>query len=332
MATVVTKTVKPGGGGDYTTLQAAHDAEVADLVTADVQLDLVCYAGGNLGQVVFDFVGGWTTDATRYVRIVAASADRHTGVFSTSKAYIDHNSSDGAIAVPPAYTRIEGIQMRIGGDDNNMGGVISALATPGIRVVGCLIIANPSSTTYWSGSTCKAIYFGTDIDGDCFAINNLLIGWNVKTGNIGIQSIQHDVGATYCYNNTLIDCDVGIVDGYSKIHAKNNLVQGATTPFSGSFNGASDYNATNGTGAPGTNSRNSQTFTFEDAGADDYRLAAGDGGAKGFGLDLTGDSAYPVTDDILGYARATPFDIGAFEYDPGYVPPVLPFTKILFSN
>jgi len=75
--------------------------------------------------------------------------------------------------------------------------------------------------------------------------------------------------------------------------------------------GTGDYNAASDTTAPGANSRNSQTFTFEDAANDDYRITDADTGAKGFGSP-EGD-AWDYGFDIAGTAwKATP-SIGANE-------------------
>ena len=90
-------TIKPGGGGDYVSLQAAEAGERTDLQAADKIMVLECYSGGNLstgGSTTFGAT--WNTDATRYVIIRAAAGEGHEGVFSTDKAYIQ-STVDGIV-------------------------------------------------------------------------------------------------------------------------------------------------------------------------------------------------------------------------------------------
>lgn len=75
MATVVTKTVKPAGGGDYTTLAAALTANAGNLVSLDRVLRLECHAG----DVGAASPNGYTTDATRYVLVEFLSGSSSTG-------------------------------------------------------------------------------------------------------------------------------------------------------------------------------------------------------------------------------------------------------------
>ena len=313
MATLITKTVKPAGGGDYTTLQAAVNATPASLVTADEQWDIVCYDGGNLGSTTCPTR---TTDATRYLRIVAHQSVRHRGVYSTSYAYISGDYQP--LAAIPHYTRVEGLQISVTGDDLSMKGIVALYGTKGIYIEGNIIRAVPNgSPVYWSVQ-CWAVDLGTDLAGDCFVFNNIFYGWNVKTtGNAGLSVQQHTSGKTYCYNNTFVDCYTGILDGYNKVVVKNCLFAGSNAVLSGGVDSASDYNASDlGTTTGGANDRVSQTFTFVNAGAKDYHLAAGDAGARTYGVDLSGDANLPFNTDIDGTTRV-PWDIGADEYiDP----------------
>src|ERR1044071_371936 len=69
------KTIKPAGGGDYTTLAAWEDW--ADGQTNAAQW-AECYSGGDLGTVDF---GGWasTPNATNYPRIYVPLGEGHGG-------------------------------------------------------------------------------------------------------------------------------------------------------------------------------------------------------------------------------------------------------------
>lgn len=87
----------------------------------------------------------------------------------------------------------------------------------------------------------------------------------------------------------------------------NNTGQdfGSTGGYTGSGNASSD------TTAPGTSPRTSQTFTF--VSATDYHLAAGDTGARTFGVDLSADATFDFDDDIDKDTRTVSWDIGADE-------------------
>ena len=81
MPTVITKTVKPNGGGDYLSLQAALVGEAAlraNLVGLDQALEIACYAGRDTTPVA---VAGFTTDATHYVRIYCPAGEGHGGLY-----------------------------------------------------------------------------------------------------------------------------------------------------------------------------------------------------------------------------------------------------------
>ena len=317
MPTIVTKTIKPGGGGDYTTLEAAEAALQSNLVTADQQLVLECYAG-NVGLLEFT-PGAWTVDATRNIVVTVHPSARHAGVYSTSgKAYLSGDLTAGPIEIQcgivnfPNYTVIEWLQIEQTANESNVRG-ISNNNSIGCHIRYNIVKPNPASTTNWSAGA-AGIYGGTDVAGNNYIYNNIVYGWNIITGNAGITTVNHASGKTYCYNNTVVGCDIGIKDTYNGIVAKNNLCSGNTTDFSSAFGTGSDYNASSDTSAPGASARISQTFTFANAGSKDYHLASGDAGAKTYGADLSADGNLAIAYDIDGQARSAPFDIGADQY------------------
>jgi hypothetical protein len=129
-----------------------------------------------------------------------------------------------------------------------------------------------------------------------------------------------DTAVIYSYNNTAVNCYHGYDAGDSVMTLKNCLfysqgLSGATGYYlrSGSWGTGTDYNASDlSSDAPGSNSRNEQTFSFVAEGSDNFHLASDDTGALGYGTDLSGET-YPVTEDIDGESRSW-WDIGADEY------------------
>ena len=100
---MATKTIKPGGGGDFTTLALWED--YADGQASASQW-AKCYSGGNLGAVT---LAGWssTPSASLYPRIYAASGNQH-GASSSAGAYI---SASAPMSIGVDYTRIDGIRV-----------------------------------------------------------------------------------------------------------------------------------------------------------------------------------------------------------------------------
>lgn len=121
-------------------------------------------------------------------------------------------------------------------------------------------------------------------------------------------------GVLEVFNNTFIN--INTIHSTTKTNNpvyKNNIIQGTTNGITGTVASASDYNSTDdadfGTGyTTNTNDRVSQTFTFVDAGADDFHLASGDTGAKDEGVDLSADTD---SIDIDAEDISAPWSIGA---------------------
>ena len=305
MPTIVTKTVK-ASGGDYTSLATWEAGEQGDLVSLDEIHEAAC---SNFVDTTACTISGSTTDATRYMRVYAA--DNHNGLYGTSSYRLESSGNGGVLSVQDGFARIQGLLVGITGDDNNHTGIMAATGdSPWIDR--CIVKYKAATHTY--GSSSHGINGGVDRSTNLF-VSNCLVIWKygaTKTGNSAIQTENHTAGKTYLYNCTVAGdgFNVSFKDGYGDIVAKNCLSYNGGTDFSGVFDASSDYNASSDTTAPGTHSRVSQTFTFVDAATDDYHLASGDAGAKGFGTDLSADAHLAFSDDIDGDTRAAPWDIG----------------------
>jgi hypothetical protein len=126
------------------------------------------------------------------------------------------------------------------------------------------------------------------------------------------------------YNNTVSGCTIGITsfnsDGSSIVRYFNNVCDGNTTDFSGSFsNPTTGTNCSSDTSSPDGASFRSLTFTFESG--TDFHLASGDTGASGKGTDLSSDTYYPFSVDIDGDTRSA-WDAGADEKAVGTSIPI----------
>lgn len=279
MPTVVTKTIKPAGGGDYTTLAAALAANVADLVALDRVLRLECYAG-DAGQLA---PHGYTTDATRRVEVVAAPADTHVGVWDTLHARITLYT-DAPVNGWTADLYVAGMQIN------------SRYSITGSKTIfdRCVLSLNAAA----NNMSCVV---------DVAAVNNCVM---YSFGGYGNTGVLTTTGTTVASNCTA----VGLAHGFhcigGALTAKNCIAQNCTDGFSGTFSAASDYNISDIAGdAPGAHSKTG-VVQFVDAAAKDYHLAASDTVARGAGINLT---ASGITTDIDGDARHATgaWDIGA---------------------
>lgn len=290
MATVVTKTIKPGGGGDYTTLAACITARARDLVAADEQETWVCY-GGNMGA--YAAFTGYVTDNTRYIRMVADSASRHNGVYDTTKAHIYTAANDCFVSLDNALKIvIDGIIFRTDAASfSNYCVRLSGSSTAKSEVIGCVFYVPNGATAF------RVPYSASRV-----RVSNCL---SYGTG-IGFRGGE-------IVNCTASGLATGFYRDYSTDTVINCLAQGCTDGFYGAFGAASDYNCSDISGdAPGAHSITG-AVQFRDAANYDYHLATADTVARGAGVNLTSSG---ITTDIDGEIRPATgaWDIGADQY------------------
>ena len=291
MPTVVTKTIKPGGGGDYTTLAAWATARLG-VALVDTVERAVCYAG-NCGSVSFVTVG--SMDATSYAEVVADAGSRHAGVWDEeTRAYIKITTAASTAIVGPGSSGRK------------------------IFVTGMLIDGQKSATcAYQCGlklreCICKNGVSAYDVVANCDA-ENVVAYSDVASYCRGFYSgISQQIAWSNC-------TAVGLTRGFhagdgsgSKVTATNCIAQMCTDGFYTDFgwNPSSNYNVSDIAGdAPGTHSKTG-VVQFVDAAAKDYHLSPADTVARGAGVNLT---ASGITTDIDGDARPATgaWDIGA---------------------
>jgi hypothetical protein len=105
MVTTVIKTIKPAGGGDYSSLVSWESVQRGNLVTRDTVEVAEVYGGGSAGAVVLASAN-WTVDATHYPWIRAASGQGHNGVFNASNAYVTGGFAVTLFDIAVGYTKI----------------------------------------------------------------------------------------------------------------------------------------------------------------------------------------------------------------------------------
>jgi len=313
MATTVTSTIKPGGGGDYSSLSAWEAAKQGNLVSLDQVQVAECYVGSDTTRVTID---GSTTDATRYMWIKPASGAEAQVPYNTSTAYRLEPASgtDAEMIISDEYTVVERIQVKAlkdSGSSPNDGAIfIITLSGGTITVKGCTILG---SFGVGNADGSKGIVIA-DSDPTYHIRNNFIIDYN-RTSMRAFDSTNGSGATVNLFNNTAVNCVGGFYSGGTGVLAKNNGYYsnglGSADGFNGSFNASSDYNASDvASDAPGSNSKNSVTPTFVDSAGGNWHLASSDTAWKDSGTDLSGT----FTDDFDAATRSGTWDIGADEY------------------
>ena len=183
------KTIKPAGGGDYTTLQAWEDFADGE-ASADQHAE--CYSGGDMGEVL---LSGWTATPTAslFPRIYSATGEKHDGTNTTANgAHISVAGGNSGIETQVQYTEIDGIAFDLTSSITSTEAVFIDSGTNGLgrfsTIKNCLVTVSGSTT-----STVRCIYWFDDSDDATpgatvlTAYNNLIYGHGGTGGNnVGI--------------------------------------------------------------------------------------------------------------------------------------------------
>jgi hypothetical protein len=283
----VVRTLIAAGGGDYTSLSAWESAEQRNLVTQDEIAILECQAGSITNALN---LAGWTTDATHYTVIRAATGHEHGGIPGAGFK-ISNNTATTTIAYTTHNGRISGIEVA----NSSTGSAIATASGTGqeMWISGCLV--GPSGA--------NGISIG---NANAWIYNNIV--FDNATNQIQLNS----AGVTaHVYNNTVKGGTHGIRQVNGTYRPKNNIAQGNSTAcFNGTFTDSATNISSDAT-SPETGLR-SIDLDFVDEANDDYHLASTDTEAVGAGTDLSADASLAFDWDIDGDARPDgAWDIGA---------------------
>lgn len=335
MATTVTRYVNTnstaGGNGTtsatsganraYASLSEWEAARQRNLVTAD-EIELVECMGTNADTTACD-INGWTTDATRYIVIQCTGANRHTGVWDTSKYRLDVASGGWALINRMGYTRIYGLQMAYSGAT----APCLYLYGQSVTMTGYYAYNILRCTNTGSGGT---IFHAQRSDGagSLYIYNNLLIDSGQHTG-VSVSNGATFLGTVYVENNTIVrptpNTTGSGINSSNLTYARNNIIYGYGNTNTYTYtvsNLVGDNNSTDSTdtmaGTP-YNNKISQTFSFVNSAGLDFDLKPSDTGAIGRGMQISSLSS-GLTDDIIGRARPSNrgfVSVGCFERPVG---------------
>ena len=314
MATLVSSIVDTDGTGDYTSLNAADadnfGATGSDLVANDEYVECSCIASSGSADGSETTISGYTTDSTRNITVKAGTNHKTEATWNTSKYRLSVVSTKKCLGVGQAYTLIKSLQVDPQSDGNYSCHGIARDGTGYTKfTIDSCYIRGESSTTVTDG----AAMVGINAQGsgsDTVEILNCIIR-NFTYTNLTGRGIDNSYATVKSYNNTIYNCDVGVLDQASP-DCQNTIAVGCSTDFQSDCNG--DYNISSDSSAPGTNSLTGQSATdlFTDPANGDFSLKSGSN-AIDAGTDL---SAEMDAVDIAGTSRpqGSAWDIGAFEY------------------
>lgn len=312
MATTVTKTIKRTGG-DYSSLSAAEAGEQRDLVAVDQVARFECYQMQD-GGVAF---GGWTTDATRRIEVVAAH--RHRGVW-TDRAYRAVASSyDGVIrdlGSTDFDLLLDGVQIwstsAVG--DWNINGYSRTAGSNGriSLILRDCIVRGPNVL---NGTERGLFIRNHDVAGSVMRLeNSIWYDWGDRPIPFGSET----TAVWEILNCTADGGTSGIWYAYyfANMPAAWKIQNNRADKYTDA-GGAPQYvtgtwsnNASEDASVIGTSAVPNATFNYVDRARKDFRLKTGDSG-----LDAGANLSALLDGDIVGTARpvGTAWDIGAFE-------------------
>lgn len=316
----------PTQSPDYTSLAAAIAGESggspkcvtgSDLVSNDEQLTIVCRASNGDADTETVMIEGFTTDATRFVKIVVDPDHRHQGAWDDTKYRIIPSTSQyRSIGINNNYTEVHGAQAQNDTYDTSV-----CVFDFRYDVIGKFVDCLAKNTRYDSDN--HQIGFCFRYSTNQKAINCLAFGFkggtNTLTSGFLFYRLHSDSNAS-AYNCVAYDCKYGFAtDEYDSVAGKSHVynciaLDSEIVDFYDEVAfGTSDNNISSDTSAPGTaylHNQNSSDLFVNPSGGDFYPKPGSN--AIDFGMDL---SAWMDALDIVGTARpqGDNWDVGIFE-------------------
>ncbi len=303
----------PGGNGTtnataganraYESLSEGEAAEQTDLDTANDNI-VFRVNGDEADTATANFVG-WTTSAADNIEINQNTLNPHAGVFDETIYHLSKTNGIQSLVLGEDFMDVIGLQITI--KQTASADPIRCIRTRPVdagsicNVSKCLL--REAGSTGGTGNLMGIEHDSTNMN--LHAFNNLAYDF---VGGAGRGFFQSAAGLGAFYNNTAMDCDTGFQSVANAWLAKNNLGNGNTTDYSGTFTGALTNLSEDAT-SPNSALR-SLAVDFQDETANKFLLLKTDSKAKNAGTDLSADGTKAVTDDCLSQTRKGRYDIG----------------------
>jgi len=323
MPTEVVKIVDPdnGSGTHYTSLSAWEAGEQKNLVTADEIAVAKCRSTNGSADTTAVTIAGWTTSSSCYIKIWTDPSDtggdgrngsyRHLGKWpSTGKIYrLNVGSSTSGIAAANSSTlhwRVYGLAIRSASAAGQTNGPVLLDSSNDTFHGGYLYLETTST-----GSSFRSHSYGTQ-----YLFNTILTGSTYYAHGVNSGVYVSYWGTVYCYNVTAVrNGHTAFNKAYGTLYCYNCIGEKNTSSSANAFIdiAGGDYNISNDSSAPGSNSIQNTTLTYVDRSNKDFHLASTDTAAIDAGQYDPSSGLY--SDDIDGQSRGTSnWDIGADEY------------------
>jgi len=309
MPAVITKTIKPAGGGDFTSIAAFIAAIPADMVAVDEKWVGECSGGGETITSTTDLTGITTSRVTDNIVVIRAASGSEampdgTGYFITCNSNYRY-----CLRVRAVDCDVEGLGAKSNASSNvtGFGGNITASFKP--RFYDCVAIdcRNGNTSIYAKGFESKRHSFY-----NCIAIN-CTFGFSTSNDWYGINT--HNCIAKDCPTGFLVKN--GASSGSQSSELINCVAYNCTTPWtigsglsSASTNNAASDAATNTPPGSSPLTTNVTSSDFVDVANNDFHLTA-----ASILKDSGSNTGY--SPDFDGVARDATYDIGPFEFVGG---------------
>jgi len=291
------------GGIDF----ANHSCSNGDLTCLNMTAVAKIDGTWNSPDTTTVIISGWTTDATRYIKIYTTASARHNGKWGTG--YMRTNN----ITISEENVRIDGLSTRMA--------VTTWTSNPYLIYnstgPGEIYISNCYGEITNSGDLNVSVYTVYGVGALTVKIWNSIGIMNSNYGSVGTFYLDDADATLYLYNNTAIN--YGTTRAYTRISAGTGIIKNCLgysasgAAFGGTWNSVT-YSASDDATADdwgGAGNRINQTFSFVNSGANDYHLSPADTGARDYGVSNPGSGLFST--DIDRQNRGVPWDIGADE-------------------
>lgn len=310
MATKIIKTIKQGGGGDYSSIGAWETAEDGDLVSLDeIHTGEVFNDSGAYNEVVV--INGSTTDATRFMRLRNAAGEKHDGTEATGARIRSTTFGAKQISIQDDFTQVIGLEFDCRGATGSAQNCVNINNAKGVLVDKCI---------GYDATGTAVDFVGAGTGDDKNIVQNSFF-WD-GAGD-GCRMRNHSIIHNATFNNFSSEGIIAYFTG-TGIVVQNGIAMnnGGSGDFdeqggSGNFINFNNNMSEDGTATTHGGSGNLANKTYADqfvsvtVGSEDFHLKTG-ADAIDAGKDLSGNG---VTDDIDGDSRpqGSDYDIGGDE-------------------
>ena len=305
------KSIKPAGGGDYSSLEAWEAGQQKSIAVGDREIgEFYAGADNTSGNPT---INGWTIPSGAQLILRTPTAERHTLKRGTGYRLVS-SGAFFALNIAQDYVTVDGLAFRHTNTSTGGGGEsIRANTVQALRFLNCFVESDlPDGATF--NCNVSDIANRDAVVANCVFIKNNASA-TVQTVILG--------GDHKFYNNVAINL-AGQPALYSQNVANNNqrvkncyLHSTGANVYGFGFDSATFTTCKHSTsqaltGSTGSVAYSTAQFTNVSAGTEDFNLVGGSA-LLDAGTDLSADANYAFSTDYTGATRSGTWDIGPAE-------------------